>query len=57
MVLHASLFQIANGVIMLLDEAPLGKAAFHQATGVVLLSSIIYLMAITRTPALLIRPI
>ena len=56
MVMHATLFQVFNGVVMLLDGAPLGKAAMHQAFGVVLLSSVIHLLVITRLPLLAIRP-
>jgi heme A synthase len=57
MVLHATIFQLMNGVIMLLDDAPLAKASFHQMTGVMLLSCVIYLMTMTRTPMVLLRPL
>lgn len=52
MVLHATLFQLMNGIVMLLDDAPLGKAAFHQGTGVILVSAVLHLMVATRAPAL-----
>lgn len=50
MVLWATLFQLSNGVIMLLDRAPLEKAALHQFSGVLLLSAAITTLAYTRMP-------
>lgn len=42
---------------MLLDEAPVAKAAFHQASGVLVLTSVVYLLALTRAPRLLVTPL
>lgn len=52
MLLHAVIFQLMNGIVMLLDEAPVGKAALHQATGVLVLTSVINLLVLSRTPRL-----
>lgn len=55
MLMHATIFQVMNGIVMLLDEAPLGKAALHQMSGVLVLTSVVHLLVITRTPHLFVR--
>jgi heme A synthase len=37
-----------NGVVMLLDGAPMYKASFHQLNGVVVLTSAVYVLASAR---------